>query len=309
MPTALQPQPTLLQLINQELLRDPKLQSANTRRSYSGDLKHFVEWLGPRQMTRLLVEQYTVRLQRREYTPASINRKLSAIRWWAGRVEAITDESPLPSEKKQAVTEHAQRIQKVDSVTGSREKRGRHITPDEMAALMRACAADASPAGRRDAALLALGYFTGMRVSELAALTTAQIKPAEIRLVGKGNKHRKLPLHSEALAYLAAWLRVRPGPGYVFCPVTKTGTFLLRRRAATESLSQWLFRRVKEAAIPPATWHDFRRTFAGELLSTGADLVTVQAILGHAKPETTASYDRRGDETRSEAVGRLAIPK
>ena len=63
-----------------------------------------------------------------------------------------------------------------------------------------------------------------------------------------------------------------------------------------------------EARLKPLTWHDFRRTFAGNLLDSGADLATVQRLMGHSDPSTTSGYDRRGEETRRKAVQALFVP-
>jgi site-specific recombinase XerD len=60
--------------------------------------------------------------------------------------------------------------------------------------------------------------------------------------------------------------------------------------------------------VNPLTWHDFRRTFAGNLLNGGSDLVTVQKLMGHASPTTTSNYDRRGDEVNRNAERALFVP-
>jgi integrase/recombinase XerD len=56
------------------------------------------------------------------------------------------------------------------------------------------------------------------------------------------------------------------------------------------------------------TWHDFRRTFAGNLLDAGIDLATVQVLMGHSSPVTTSTYDRRGERVRRKAVQKLFAP-
>lgn|GEM_PF-2238691 len=66
-------------------------------------------------------------------------------------------------------------------------------------------------------------------------------------------------------------------------------------------------RRAK-AKVKPLTWHDFRRSFTGNLLDSGQDLVTVQKLMGHASPVTTSNYDRRGEEAKRRAACIYPIP-
>lgn len=63
-----------------------------------------------------------------------------------------------------------------------------------------------------------------------------------------------------------------------------------------------------QAGLRRLTWHDFRRTFAGNLLDNGNDLLTVQNLMGHASPTTTAAYDRRGKAVKRRASRNLRVP-
>ncbi|PSB44439.1 integrase [Cyanosarcina cf. burmensis CCALA 770] len=69
-----------------------------------------------------------------------------------------------------------------------------------------------------------------------------------------------------------------------------------------------LQKRAKEAGVASFSPHDFRRTFAGDLLDAGIDLVTVQKLMGHSSPDTTSRYCRRSEETKRRAVQTLKIP-
>lgn len=69
-----------------------------------------------------------------------------------------------------------------------------------------------------------------------------------------------------------------------------------------------LARRADQAGVKKFSPHDLRRTFAGDLLDAGADIVTVQKLMGHANANTTAGYDRRGPKAKRDAVNKLNVP-
>ena len=81
-----------------------------------------------------------------------------------------------------------------------------------------------------------------------------------------------------------------------------------RRRLEEQSLRDVCERRAAQASIPPFRPHDLRRSFVSDLLAAGVDVVTMRKLAGHASPEVTALYDRRGFATRQAAVARLEIP-
>ncbi len=69
-----------------------------------------------------------------------------------------------------------------------------------------------------------------------------------------------------------------------------------------------LKKRQAQAELESFSWHDMRRTTAGDLLDVGVDLVTVQKVLGHANPTTTARYDRRPEAVKQAAIAKLQVP-
>lgn len=235
------------------------------------------------------------------YAPATANKHLAALRgvmreaWRLGLMSA----------------EDLARAVDVPSVRGSRLGMGRGLELGELRALFAACGQDGSPAGYRDAALLAVAYVGGLRRSELAALHLDQVEhqegQLELRVVGKGNKERRVPLGGASEA-LSAWLALRgTWAGAVFAPIDKAGQ--VQRRGMTDQAVYGLLQRVAErAGVRHFTPHDLRRTCAGDLLDAGADVVTVQRLLGHAKTSTTAGYDRRGDRAVRKAAGLLHVP-
>jgi len=319
-----------LDRINHEIERDPRLKSENTRRGYRHDLAKFEDWRGGRPMTKLLVEEYAAGLQKAGKSPNTINRTLAAVRWWARKLSDLAfEDHRLGREAREEITVQASRVAAVADVTGSREQRGRHIASGELSALMQACEVDDSPAGVRDGAIIALAWATGARRSELAGLTLADVRwtsedEADVTIHGKGDKTRTVYLYNGAANALRDWLAVRgDAVGALFYPVGKSGQIVTAKRSvgvksggtievepavSDEALAQMLTKRAAQAGVANLTWHDFRRSFAGNLLDNGADLATVQKLMGHSSPITTSNYDRRPEETKRRAVRALHVP-
>jgi site-specific recombinase XerD len=205
--------------------------------------------------------------------------------------------------------EHARAVD-LPPVRGSRLPAGRDVGAAELAALLDACA-DGSPGGARDAALIAAAYSSGMRRAEVIALDVADWIPSTrgLRVLGKGDKERSAFLAPWAAGHLAAWLQVRGRRrGPLFCPVLKSGRVIVERGLSGQAVADLLARRTALGGVAPCSPHDLRRTVAGDLLDTGADLATVQRLLGHASPATTSRYDRRADRSTSRAVAALRVP-
>lgn len=303
-----------LTTVARELARDPALPSANTRRTYRGALADFETWREGRPITKLTLEAYATELQARGLAPATVNHKLAAVRWWARRLADLAAESPaLEPARREELVRQAERAATVGGVKGDSELAGRHVSDAEIRALLRACADDPSPIGLRDGAMLALAFATGMRRSEVAALTLADLAPLEggfeltIRRA-KGDRTRKVAVYNGAADWLRDWLALRgDASGPVFLAVRKSGE-VLGHGIGGQAMQERLERRSAEAGVAALGWHDARRTLAGSLLDAGHDLATVARILGHASTDTTAKYDRRPEETRRAALRGLHVP-
>ena len=237
----------------------------------------------------------------RRYAPATANRTLAAVR----RVIREAERLGLIDADTSA------RARDVKDVKAERLPAGRNVPDGERRALFAVCDADASPAGVRDSALIAVAYAAGPRRAELAGLDLADYDAGTGALTihaGKGNKDRLTYIESGAAARLAAWLAVRgPEPGPLFCPLTKAGA-VVRRRMTAAAFYAVLSRRAEQAHIDRLSPHSLRRTWVGDLLDNGADLATVQRLAGHADPATTSRYDRRPEGTKRAAVNRLHVP-
>lgn len=158
-----------------------------------------------------------------------------------------------------------------------------------------------SDIGLRDRAMLELLYATGLRVSELVGLQMMQIAldPGVLRIIGKGDKERLVPVGENAREYLVRYMRqARPALMHNRPPVD--AVFVTRRGDAMTRQAFWyMIKRYAEiAAISPAKLspHTLRHAFATHLLNHGADLRVVQMLLGHSDISTTQIYTHVADQ-------------
>jgi len=289
---------------------DPQLRSKHTTRQYKSDLTNFEAWRNGRAITKTLVEEYAAQLQQEGKAPNTINQKLAAIRWFSRKMA----DRAMDELGDREMAEQALRVVAVKDVKGERPERGRHIQQGELSALMDACISDTSPAGIRDAAIIAIAWATGLRREEIAGITLADLTnkatdSLDISVIGKGGKARTVYINDGALSALLDWLEVRGNePGMLFVDVNKGGK-VGSGKLSGEALRKMLEKRSKEAELSqPITWHDFRRTFAGNLWGAGIDGVTIQKLMGHASQNQTAKYDRRPEDARRQAVKVLHVP-
>ena len=307
----IRPKITQLEIINHAITTDPRLQSKHTQRQYLADLRDFEVFRGGLPLTKTMAETYAAKLQEQGQAPNTINQKLAAIRWYARKLSDLAIDHD--DRNAQEISQKAARVATVQDVKGERPPRGRHLAAGELAAILKACEIDPTPAGRRDTALFALAWACGLRRDELAGLTLADLKPTgenegDLTIRGKGNKTRAAYIYNGAFAALADWLAARgQEPGALFVTITKAGT-ITGAKLSGEALRKILNKRSSQAGAEALTWHDFRRTFAGNLLDAGSDLATVQKLMGHSSPTTTSSYDRRPESARRNAVKSLFVP-
>jgi len=207
--------------------------------------------------------------------------------------------------------EDYQRAGDLSPVRGSQAERGRALAGTELQLLFAACARDKTAAGCRDAALIATLYGCGLRRSEAVALDLSDYDPLTGGLTvrsGKGRKARVTYMPEGARPALVAWIAIRSGgAGALFYPVNKGGK-LTQRRMTDQAVRKILRKRGAEAGLSAFTPHDLRRTMIGDLLDAGADISTVQRLVGHANVTTTARYDRRGESAKKRAAGLLDVP-
>ena len=177
------------------------------------------------------------------------------------------------------LTAHADYARATDlkQIRGDDHVAGRVLTLEELVALFRTCQADESPAGIRDAAILAVLYGTGLRRAELAALKFEDYdqKSGTVTVHGKGSRIRLAYVVGEAKTILEQWLKVRgTSEGPLFVAINKGGE-LRKTHLTGGGLWQLLRRRAEEAKVANFSPHDLRRTTATHLLERGVDIAVI----------------------------------
>jgi site-specific recombinase XerD len=234
------------------------------------------------------------------YAPATANKMLAALR----RVlrQALLLELMDANDFARAV--------EIPNIKTSSELKGRCLSADEIDALMQVCFADRTPIGYRDAALVAILRGAGLRRGEVVNLMLSDFKTGSVKIRGgKGDKDRTVYLPDAVVMLVKDWLRVRGREaGALFCHINKGGVVTLKQ-LSSQAVLLILEKRRKKAGVSEFSPHDFRRTFISDLLDSGVDIVTVQKLVGHATTDQTARYDRRGEETKRQAVQSISVPK
>jgi integrase/recombinase XerD len=246
------------------------------------------------------VEAIRSRLLEEGSAPASVNTTLCALRGVARAAWNLCQMS----------AEDYYRICRVRPARGVRLPSGRALTQGEITALMDACARDPTIAGARDAAIVAVLVGAGLRRGEIIALQINHwhSETRALKVGGKGNKERFVYLSETAAGALSDWIRMRgPDEGPLFMPVRKDGA-IQRRPMTDQAVYNVLSKRAKQARVAKCSPHDFRRTFASELIDRSDDLSAVKELLGHTDIQTTAGYDRRGEKSKQRAADLLDLP-
>ena len=279
--------------------------ATNTQLAYARDLKDFSEWLDGKgtafnEVSRDVIEAYLVHCDAQGLAKSTRARRLSAIKQlyrfafeegWMETNPAIQIRGPGRDKRLPKTLE----VIEVDRLIKAAQASGRN--PLENA---------------RNICLMQLLYATGMRVSELVSLpvSAARGDPRMLLILGKGGKERMVPLSGDARAALAEWLTERdsdeekkrekglPASRFLFPSRGKLGHITRHRFYAL----------IKELAVAggvspdKVTPHTLRHAFATHLLANGADLRSIQVLLGHADVATTEIYTNVLDERLKELV-------
>lgn len=262
--------------------------SRHTLESYGLDLKQYLEFLeragvSVLEVDRSRLSQYLRHLRAKDYARSSLARKISCIRSFYKHLvkEGLVQKNPALDLEPIKRQQRLPRFLEVDEVQGLLETIDRSTT-----------------LGSRDAALLETIYGAGLRVSEAVGLDLGDVDYSigYVQVRGKGGKERFVPLGAAALDRLAHYLeRARPGLAAKnphAGPKHRRALFLNARggRLTARSVGRILHRHLGSRIAGKATPHTLRHSFATHLVAGGADLRSVQEMLGHASVATTQIY-------------------
>ena len=252
-----------------------------TRKSYRRDVLALTDWCAKHEIEQFgeldngHIRQWASACHRQGLGARSIQRRLSAVRTFFNFLlrEKHIDASPV-----------------VDVSAPKAPKRlPGNLDADRMSRLL--AIEGEGPIVDRDRAILELLYSSGLRLAELVDLDLGEVDLADatVRVTGKGNKDRIVPVGRKALTALRAWQRSRAslaGPDETALFVSNRGT-RLSRRTVQARVKHWASVQGIDARVYP---HLFRHSFATHLLESSHDLRGVQELLGHANISTTQVY-------------------
>jgi integrase/recombinase XerD len=271
--------------------------SDNTLAAYRSDLTAFSRWLAARGRTLMQAARTDLLAYLAERVgggarPRTTARMLSSLRRFYRHLvqEGRIREDPT------ALVEAPRLVRPLP----------RSLTEEQVERLLQA-PDGGTPRGQRDRAMLEVLYATGLRVSELVGLTVSEVnlQAGVVRVLGKGSKERIVPLGEEAVHWLMEYLAdgrralIRARASDALFPTRRGGP--MTRQAFWYNLRRYARRARIEAPISP---HVLRHAFATHLLNHGADLRTVQMLLGHADLSTTQIYTHVARERLKELHGK-----
>lgn len=314
-------------------LTDERHFSPYTARCYGADLRQYIEYLcddtgielneqaerdaltrreagkevvgsiGPKTITEIvceadadLIRQFLAHLSEEQYSAATMARKIATLRsfykW--GERRGLTTTNPMTLIR---TPRQSKRLPKA-------------ITVEQVEKLLSSPSQD-DVLGRRDRAMLETLYSTGIRVSELVGLNVTDLDVAgeALRVRGKGKKERLVPLGTHALAAIAAYIEmVNSDSKYASMwqgeNREKAPLFLNKHggRLSSRSVRRKLDKYLRESGLDPSiSPHTLRHSFATHLLDNGADLRSVQELLGHQSLSTTQVYTHLSSQRLQDA--------
>ncbi len=280
---------TLYDRYRQYILLEQGL-SANTRDAYEHDVERFTEWCESEGCDVLttdlaLLHQYTEALYATDAAASSIARMLCGVRSFFRflQLDGMIEQDPSELLESPRLPRHLPTV----------------LTVEEIDRIKAAINLE-KPEGQRDHCIIEVLYSCGLRVSEVCSLRLSDLFLTEgfIRVIGKGNKQRIVPISPAAIEEIGWWLDIRRTVDVIpededILFVSLTRRKHLTRMAVFRNIRLYAERAEISKEVSP---HTFRHSFATHLLEGGASLRAIQMMLGHEKISTTEIYthlDRR----------------
>lgn len=280
---------TLYDRYRQYILLEQGL-SANTRDAYEHDVERFTEWCESEGRDVLttdlaLLHQYTEALYATDAAASSIARMLCGVRSFFRflQLDGMIEQDPSELLESPRLPRHLPTV----------------LTVEEIDRIKAAINLE-KPEGQRDHCIIEVLYSCGLRVSEVCSLRLSDLFLTEgfIRVIGKGNKQRIVPISPAAIKEIGWWLDIRRTVDVIpededILFVSLTRRKHLTRMAVFRNIRLYAERAEISKEVSP---HTFRHSFATHLLEGGASLRAIQMMLGHEKISTTEIYthlDRR----------------
>lgn len=272
-----------------------------TRETYGRELGFFISWYGRDGSTASITFEELLRYKSmldRQYSPATVMKKIAALRSFfkfAKRIEAISDN---PAEELRVASPTKARVPT-------------HLSMEEVQRLIK-MPDRRTTLGKRDAAILAVLPNTGMRRAELINLKMDSFiyhtekhkqKPkVYVKILGKSNKERMVMVHGDVLPYLEDWVRVRPETDHDFFFTTRDGKPL-----SVKAIRYLIQKHGKAAGIPEEKLHphSFRHTFCINPALAEVPLHVVQKLTGHKMLNTLRIYLKVTQEETDKAIAKL----
>ncbi|HCM1071042.1 tyrosine recombinase XerC [Vibrio parahaemolyticus] len=264
-----------------EFLRSEKGLSLHTQRNYKQQLETMAQHLAEMglkdwsQVDAGWVRQLAGKGMREGMKASSLATRLSSLRSFFDFLILRGEMSANPAK----------------GVSAPRKKRPlpKNLDVDEVNQLLEVNEDD--PLAIRDRAMMELMYGAGLRLAELVSVDVrdVQLRSGELRVIGKGDKERKVPFSGMATEWVGKWLRVRgdlAAPGEPALFVSKLGT-RISHRSVQKRMAEWGQKQSVASHISP---HKLRHSFATHMLESSSNLRAVQELLGHENISTTQIY-------------------
>ena len=260
--------------------------AANTTAAYRTDLEQFGQFLTERSgagwlsVTHDDILAFLLFLRERRYASSTVARRAAAVKSFYA---FLTSEGKITSDPTEQIDSP-----KVDRFLP------KALSPAQVDELLELPLRQPTPERLRDKAMLELLYATGMRVSELVALNVRDMdmESEAVRCIGKGGRERTLPVGGSALTAMEEYLDIARAQLARGASQKPDALFLNHRGKRLTRQGFWLILKnyAEELGLSELTPHVLRHSFAAHMVSGGADLRAVQALLGHASISTTQIY-------------------